>query len=233
VQYYGTHYVAVAEFGGLSRMRTVVTHSYYSTTSDSELQAQAAIQWGKFGGGGGGGSSQKDTSQSWTDGTQSSTYTQGGDPAIRSFASTDEWTRWAKSVETSAPVQTQYRLEELASMIKDAAKAANVRKAVVDYAVAHNATWPAADLVNYQMDWCDCYNEDLHGITCNNHGWPCGRVGCQKGGFVMKDVTVNEVRTDKHEYSFKPDATNGHTVTCCRPCFKGSSSLAVKSTLRY
>ena len=38
VQYYGTHYVAVAEFGGLSRMRTVATQSYYSTTSDSELQ---------------------------------------------------------------------------------------------------------------------------------------------------------------------------------------------------
>ena len=65
-----------------------------------------------------------------------------------SFTSTDEWTRWAKSVETSAPIQTQYRLEELASMVKDAGKAANVRKAVFDYAVAHNATWPAADLVD-------------------------------------------------------------------------------------
>ena len=67
----------VAEFGGLSRMRTVATQSYYSTTSDSELQAQAKIQWGMFGGGGGGGSSHKDTSQAWKDGTTSDTYTQG------------------------------------------------------------------------------------------------------------------------------------------------------------
>lgn len=46
VKYYGTHYVAVAEFGGLSRMRTIASQSYYSVTSDSELQAQAQASSG-------------------------------------------------------------------------------------------------------------------------------------------------------------------------------------------
>jgi len=228
VQYYGTHYVAVAEFGGLSRMRTVATQSYYSTTSDSELQAQASIQWGLFGGGGGGGSSRKDTSQEWKDGTQSSTYTQGGDPAIRSFESTDEWTRWAKSVETSAPVQTQYRLEELASMVKDAGKAANVRKAVFDYAVAHNATWPAADLVNYQMGWCDCY-ATCDGVGGDGQGacpaapWihgACQTIGCSKEGYVVVGQ-AHGAPSGRAEMAFY----------CCRPCFKASSSSSVTTKI--
>merc|ERR1711963_862482 len=57
IQNYGTHYVNAAGFGGLSRMRTVATHSYYSGKSDSEIQAQSAAQWGVFGGGRGGKSS--------------------------------------------------------------------------------------------------------------------------------------------------------------------------------
>ena len=163
-------------------MRTVATHSYYSTTSDSELQAQAKIQWGVFGGGGGGGSSHKDTSQAWKDGTTSDTYTQGGDPAIRGFNSTDEWTRWAKSVETSAPVQTQYRLEHIASMVKDAGKAANVRRAVSEYALAHNTTWPAADLVNYKMSWCDCHSVKVTQVG----GDYDAMLACDQEGFYVQ-----------------------------------------------
>jgi len=225
VQYYGTHYLIVAEFGGMSRMRSVVTQDYYSTASDSELQAQAAIQWGLFGGGGGGGSSQHDTKQEWKDNTQCDTYTQGGDPAIKSFKSDDEWTRWAESVQTGAPVQTQYRLAEIASMVKDANKSMNLHKAVMDYAVAHNATWPAADPVNYQLGWCDCHTDTQSSIGdgCGSMGWhSCRTFGCSTAGYVAIAQAFDTGGSP--EWSALPG------YWCCRPCFQVSDVKARAST---
>lgn len=235
VMYYGTHYVRAAEFGGLAQMRTVATQSFHSTTTDQDMQAQASIQWGLFGGGGGGGSSQKDTSQAWKDGTVSTTNTQGGDPAIPVFYSTDAWTSWAKSVETSAPMQTQFWLQDIASMVNDTGKAANLRRAILDYAAAHNTTWPAADPVDYILGWCDCEVVQASFLP-NGAGYMPSCAGsdnkviqhnCPEG----KVMTSFEVHTFKgFEYTLECRQEQYSGSKCCRPCFKvsqTSSSTAI------
>ena len=113
-------------------------------------------------------------------------------------------------------------------MVKDAGKATNVRKAVFDYAVAHNATWPAADLVNYQMGWCDCENvqavkkppnSGYFGQCDNNspviqHNCPDGKVAV---AFEMKLY-------DDYQYQIPCKQASSAGNRCCRPCFKASSS---------
>ena len=145
----------------------------------------------------------------------------GGDPAINSFSSDDEWVKWAKSVETSAPTQTQYQLEDLASMVKDSAKAANLRKAIVAYAVAHNTTWPSADPVSYQLGWCDCsYNgrrrapDHPDGPCAGDKGISCYTYEC-KEGYFLNAISV-------FDYGAQGISTDGgvDALYCCRPCFK-------------
>jgi len=240
VKYYGTHFVSVAEFGGLARMRTVVKHSYYSRTSDSELHSQAAIQWGMFGGGGGGGSSQHDTSQEWKDNAQSSTFVQGGDPAIRSFSSNEQWTKWAQSVEQSAPTQTQYQLQDLSSVVTDPMKATNLKKAIFDYAVAHNASWPGADLTKYQMGWCDCHDVKMQPYSVGTGQQfvdncapaseyadvqcPDGFVATRLQGIIMGSDHLYGLGT-----CWKERRASSIGLSCCRPCFTASSSSSVKA----
>lgn len=114
-------------------------------------------------------------------------------------------------MEVSAPVQTQYRLEELVSLVKDSNKAANLRQAVMEYAVANNKTWPGADPVSYQMGWCDCEQKDQAGSThaCyDNPGTQCYTQSCPDGKMV-----VSLEKFDHHTETVE-------TMKCCRPCFK-------------
>lgn len=232
VKTYGTHYVGVAEFGGLATMQTVVDHNYYSTTSDAELQAQARIQWSFFGGGGGGGTSRNSTSQGWQSGTTSSTSLQGGNPAIRSFSSSAEWSQWAKSVETSAPVQTQIQLRGLWTVVQDKGKASNLQRAVLEYAMAHNKSWPGADPANYTMQWCDCHSE-LISNSCVAVGGPC-MLQCNQPGFVVTGFGITKL--GNHDgWEIVPNNYGSGTapLQCCRPCFKVSESSAEVHTAQF
>jgi len=226
VNQYGTHFVSSATLGGKATMSTTISHDYYSTQSDSSIQAQLAVSWGLFGGGGGGGSSTKTHDATWTQNAESVTYTEGGDPAIKGFNSSAEWTQWAKSVETGSPIVTSYTLELIDSLVPDGPKRTNVQQAVAAYAAAHNATFPGADPSQYQMQWCDCYNEDMYevGWSCPTaDDWRCAKLSCRKKGWFMTDFTLNSVKNAANSYAFEQDAAAGETLTCCRPCFTASN----------
>ena len=137
-------------------MSSTISQEYYSHQSDSSIQAQLQISWGLFGGGGGGGSFSHTHDATWTQNANSQTFTEGGDPATKSFNSAAEWTQWAQSVQTTSPIVTSYTLDPIHFLVPDGPKRANVQQAVNAYVTAHNVTFPAADPTTYQMGWCDC-----------------------------------------------------------------------------
>ena len=118
VEPFGTHYVSSATFGGLATMKTTAWHAYSGQTDTATLKAEAHAQWAIFGGGGS--ASHQQTSKSWNDGTKNSSETKlfGGDPAIGTFRSPDDWKKWAQSVERTIPYKTSYRLVELWRLVK-------------------------------------------------------------------------------------------------------------------
>ena len=99
-------------------------------------------------------------------------------------------------------------------------KAANLRKAIFAYAVAHNATWPSADPVNYQMGWCDCHSigcqrapDHPDGKCTGDSGYKCYTYGCKEGYFP------NAMNVFKYDQSYLV-AGGIDSLYCCRPCFK-------------
>jgi hypothetical protein len=217
IKTYGTHYVSAGTLGGRASMRTVISHDFFSTQSDSNISAQVRVTWDKFGGGGGGGSSSNTANQRWDQSTVSSTETVGGDPAIKSFTNATEWTAWAVSVETTSPVLTSIALEPLWSLMVDVQKQINMKQAVAEY--ASNETFPAAALSNYTMSWCDCYytagGSNPQGVSaCANSAHAndaCKSNGCDKDGFFV----VSEATWDRQNNYGKQTGD----YACCRPCF--------------
>lgn len=197
IQDWGTHYVSAATFGGVAKMHTTISHSYYSYHSDSAIQVNLKVMWGLFGGGGGGGSSSHTTDADWQASASSYTTTSGGDPSIRSFNSSDEWSRWAQSVLLGSPIVTSYTLEDISAIVPNGTRRENVQKAVLSYVALHNSSFPPASPTNYTMDYCDCKSA---GDTHSN----CQLVGT---GYFL-----TYVETDWH---------GGHDphYVCCRPCF--------------
>lgn len=222
IDYYGTHYIYAATLGGRARMKTVVSHGYYGSQSDSSITANLHATWGGFGGGGGGGSSSHTKDEKWGDNSQTSTCTEGGDPAIKSFNSADEWAAWAKSVETGSPVVTSVALEPIWSMIPDGPKKANVIQVVQAY--ASNETFPAADPTSFQMGWCDCYTV-IHGdrVGCQDEpDWVCEHVSCAKQGYFVTDLHDAGLKGIGPIYAFANVGSPGEPpqdMACCRPCF--------------
>ena len=215
---YGTHYVSAATLGGLATMSTTISQEYFSQKSDTNIQAQLQVAWGKFGGGGDGGSSSEDFDSQWSTNAKSTTFTAGGDPAIKSFNSDEEWTKWAKSVQQGSPIITTYSLDFLYELVPEGSKRDNIKKATFDYAAAHKATFAVADPTTYQMGWCDCYFEGFSNpiVQCDNtdHNWPCQDIGCRKPGYFIQNLYVNG---QGHNRVFRDDGAG--KITCCRPCF--------------
>ena len=227
ITYYGTHYPFQVALGGRARMKTVVANAFSSTHSDSDITASLSASWGKLGGGGGGSSASNATSQAWQDSTTIATLTVGGDPAIDAFSTTTAngqgWANWVKSVEHGAPVVTSMQLEPVWSMVPAGPKQDNVLKAVQAY--ASNETFPSADLTQIRMSWCDCYEEQMqppHSCDIQSN-LPCRDFGCQKPGFVMTSLTLQQEKTDNDccfEFNFKASSKG---VQCCRPCFSAQN----------
>jgi len=159
-------------------MSTTISKSFYSYQSDSSISASLSAQWGAIGGSASGGSSSHALTQSWKESADYTTVADGGDPSINSFANSDEWSKWARSVETGSPIVTTYMLTPLSDLIADQGKQANFDRAVQEYGAKYNVTAPAADLVNVTMDWCDC--EYMHaGTIADSERWPpTGSPGC-------------------------------------------------------
>jgi len=229
VKYYGTHYVAAGTLGGRANMRTVISHDYYSTQSDSSISAQIHVTWNLFGGGGGGGSSSNKTDQRWTQNSESSTHTEGGDPSIKSFNSAEEWKAWALSVETTSPVVTSVALEPLWSLVADTQKRSNMMKAIAVY--ASNESFPIAALEGYRMDWCDCEVQHSNGPPGPPRPFPGGPTGitgkCDGEpslGVAQANCPEGKVMTaiamdDCGGTGTLRDKERGPAISCCRPCF--------------
>jgi len=221
IQDWGTHYVSAATFGGVAKMHTTISHSYYSYHSDSAIQANLKVMWGLFGGGGGGGSSSHTTDADWQASASSYTTTSGGDPSIRSFNSSDEWSKWAQSVITGSPIITSYALEMINNVVPAGVKRDNVQKAIMAYAAKHNTSFAPASMVNYTMSWCDCYDTTVGqqpevpaGYTysaCEGAGWgACTTYGCHRPGFFP---VAQAFSTNPSVWIAEPG------YYCCRPCF--------------
>ena len=118
-QCYGTHYVAAVTLGGLGVMKTTLSQAYYSTTSDSSIQADLQATWDAFSGGASGSSSSHTASAKFQSNSAVQTLALGGDPAINQFSSKEEWTTWAESVKTGAPVTMSCRLAPIWRLIED------------------------------------------------------------------------------------------------------------------
>ena len=136
VRYYGTHYITTATLGGLGVMKTTLAQSYYSTTSDSSIQADLEAAWGSFGASASGSSSSHTASAKFMSNAAIETQAVGGDPAISQFTDRLSWKAWAESVKTGAPVTMSYRLGSLSQLIKDqypsAQKHLNVNRSVYE-----------------------------------------------------------------------------------------------------
>ena len=195
------------------------------------------MSWGLFGGGAGGGSSSKTHDSTWSENAESTTYTSGGDPAIKSFNSTDDWKQWVESIETTLPVMTSYTLEPIHLLA--GTKQQNVKQAVTEYALANNVTFPAADLTQLRMDWCDCYRQvptridnsapdcspddptddecvvhhDTHEAQHSYMNYMCN------AGFVLTQMQGGDYKNSWNTGSYN-DAGG---YQCCRPCFTASN----------
>eukprot|EP00750_Incisomonas_marina_P029375 INCI7169.5.p1 GENE.INCI7169.5~~INCI7169.5.p1 ORF type:complete len:463 (-),score=64.22 INCI7169.5:195-1583(-) len=217
---WGTHYVSYATLGGRASMSSTIKTDYYGTKTDSDIQAQVAIQFGLFGGGGGGGSNSSQQDSQFTSNSHSETYSIGGDPAVRNFKDADQWNQWALSVETTSPVVTSYNIEMLHFLVNDTARRANVLQAINEYGAAHNVTFRAKDLTTIKMGWCDCYSDEPVHVDPSTGG----TAACSKDGFIIKGIGVSVIE-QHHGYQIVPDGGwYGHTpITCCRPCFTSSN----------
>lgn len=220
---YGTHYVSSAEFGGEGRMKTVIANAYASQSNDIQVAAQVQISWNIFGGGGGGGTDKQVHDENWSASAQSETYTIGGDPAIGSFNSTDEWTRWAKSVETQAPAITQFYPKPVSALVNNTTIKANIDQAIEYYLAENGIPDTPAIPSNYQMGWCDCetlrFRQLLSGDpaifvdTCTHseivdQSCPEGKVIVQ-----MQSTTAHD------QWNSCSGSGQGNGMRCCRPCF--------------
>lgn len=218
MQNYGTHYISAATLGGKATMKTTIAHDYFSTHTDTNIQANVEVSFHGFGGGGGGGHSANQTSQDWKSNSQFERKLIGGDPSIGTFNSDADWIAWAKSVETSAPAVIAVSLVPLWTIpALQGPKRANLITAVQTY--ASNETFPQANLTNVQMSWCECYSENLQTTECDkNPRWKCQSLGCQKSGYVATNFVLNAFENGETEWMFDQGASD-HTMTCCRPCF--------------
>ena len=169
------------------------------------------------------GSASHELTQSWKDSADYTTVADGGDPSINSFANTDEWSKWARSVETGSPIVTTYTLTPLSDLIADQGKQANFDRAVQEYGAKYNVTAPPADLVNVTMDWCDCYAESIGSShSCNQqYGQSCHSLRCLKSGYVSTAFELNLITgivSGSADLAFGAGKSS-QTMTCCRPCF--------------
>jgi hypothetical protein len=110
-------------------------------------------------------------------------------------------------------------------LIPAGARRDNVLKAVSAYAAANNMSFPAAELANYKMGWCDCYWENIRDYSsCPQHSdWSCARLGCQKAGFVPTDMLINDFDDNQHWVFQQSAGSAGQTLHCCRPCFQAGN----------
>jgi hypothetical protein len=163
--------------------------------------------------------SRKTHDQNWVDAADSSTHTAGGDPAISSFNNASEWTQWAQSVETTSPVLTSVALEPLWSLIPVTdPRHNNLIQAVRVY--ASNASFPLADLVNYQMSWCACENITMsQDPSTGSFGYfcPTGKFHTTLQGLMqVKNVPPQGWQGWVIEPDYAPEK---EVVQCCLPCF--------------
>jgi len=222
ISYYGTHYPFQVTLGGRARMMTVISHAFASQQSDSSITASMAASWGELGGGGGGSSASNTTSQAWDDSSSIKTETVGGDPAINAFNVTTDgqgWANWVKSVEHGAPVVTSMQLEPIWSLVPEGPKQDNVIKAVQAY--ASNVTWPAANLTQYTMGWCDCYDTDIVQSQDNQAygSLECSDQGRHEGFFLVGFL----LHTIFHEDEWGWHTGDNGNARCCRPCFTAAN----------
>jgi hypothetical protein len=166
-------------------------------------------------------SSSKKHDSTWSQNAESTTYTEGGDPAIKSFNSDTEWTAWAQSVEKGSSIVTSHSLELIHMLIPAGARRDNVLKAVSAYAAANNISFPAAELANYKMGWCDCKNET---IPCGDDADSCP-LECSQPGYVVTSIGVTKI-TQKDGWEIVPDnyrQPGAQPMRCCRPCFQAGN----------
>ena len=72
-------------------MKTMLAQSYYSTTTDSSIQADLEAAWGSFGGSDSGSSSSYTASAKFDGNAAIETQALGGDPAISQFTDRLGW----------------------------------------------------------------------------------------------------------------------------------------------
>ena len=224
ITYYGTHYPFQVTLGGRARMKTVISNAFSSTHSDSSITASVHASWCGIGGGGGASSSSSTTSQEWENSTDIVTETVGGDPAISAFSNATTggqgWADWVKSVERGAPVVTSMQLEPVWSLVPPGPKQDNVIKAVQLY--ASNATWPAANLSQYMMSWCDCDVLVTNVVDFNSADMLTN--GCGDSSFTVHRCSAGKVFVEQqlgHSKGYVGAGCSGNTIAhrCCRPCF--------------
>ena len=225
IEEYGTHYISASVFGGMAKMRTAIAQGYYSEHSDVSIETQLRISWGMYGGGGGGGTSSKTHDSYWNSHADSYTFTEGGDPAIKSFSSEEEWVKWVKSVQNGAPTVSSYSLSFIYDLLPEGPRRRMLKKAVEQYATDHSKSFPRANLAEYRMSWCDCYYQPLDQTFVPYGRW--STFGCKRDGHMM--VEFINLWKHKHDYSVwfnscpHSDNSDLTKVYCCRPCFKISN----------
>ena len=131
LDYYGSHFIYSATFGGAGRMTSVVNSEYSKTQNQNSIAAEASLKF-KFlisvNAHGEGNKSHSDADTAFTNGSIFSTSMVGGDPTDLT-----DWSAWEKTF-YNAPAQVSYRVAPISNIVmtSDPGRANAINLAVAD-----------------------------------------------------------------------------------------------------
>lgn len=149
VQYWGTHFPVMANFGGHVHVNTWVDQSFLSQHSASWAKNQFSLtfHFWMFDISGGGAVNRSDIhiDQSFKEASHTYIYFKGGDVTLQSNTTVDQWV-------ASIPAHARYlnvTMSDLSVLVSDSTKAANLQRTIKSY-ITTGQMPPTDDSVDYQ-----------------------------------------------------------------------------------
>eukprot|EP01087_Luapelamoeba_hula_P008492 TRINITY_DN2116_c0_g1_i2.p1 TRINITY_DN2116_c0_g1~~TRINITY_DN2116_c0_g1_i2.p1 ORF type:complete len:518 (-),score=54.25 TRINITY_DN2116_c0_g1_i2:65-1618(-) len=162
VNYFGTHMVTKALYGGEAVMKTAVDQHYFSMYDESYISAQLSIMYQEFQMGTNFWRNHTESFGEFLNASYSEVHLIGGNYADFNI---NDWDKWVESI-GSAPVQVSYSVVEISTMLTDPTKQANLARYIGSYIQANNHTKPPV-VAPPPMQSCDEHTSEYKLENCN------------------------------------------------------------------
>lgn len=205
VEYYGTHYVTRAAFGGKGEMKTAVSKSFAEAHQTNDLNIQASAHFSFLAAKLDVNHHSDQASTAWTSTSTVTSQLYGGTIG----GSLDNWEKWYPTFWKN-PVKITYKLTSYSEIIKDQQEITNFLKGYEAYLRAHPYSPPPAcaaagekfcqnkccELGETCAGWSACCGigmsshceHDSTHVQCCPDGNACCKLGCCPGGMRCGDI---------------------------------------------